>query len=139
NYSVQQNPGASDTTDDVQHGGQYGFQLSWELDLFGRIRRQTEAAVAEALASEQARRGVMVTLVADVATNYFLLRQLDLELEISRRTLGVNDETVEYFQNRLDGGVSNRLEVDRIRANRSQTAAAIPDFEQQIGIAENAV
>jgi multidrug efflux system outer membrane protein len=79
----------------------------------------------------------MVTLVADVATNYFLVRQLDEELQIARRTLGVNDQTVTYFQNRLDGGVGNRLEVDRIRSNRSQTAATIPDIEQQIAIVEN--
>ena len=58
----------------------YGFQLSWEIDLFGRLRRGQEAAIALALASEQGRRGVLVTLVGDVATNYFLLRELDLQL-----------------------------------------------------------
>lgn len=137
-YTLQQNPGATDG-DEVHRGGVYGLRLSWELDLFGRIRRQTEAAIAEMLASEQGRRGVLVTLVGDVASTYFLLRQLDLELQVSRRTLQVNDETVVYFQNRLDGGVSNRLEVDRIRSNRSQTAAAIPDIEQQIAIAEHAL
>ena len=126
------------TDDDPTHqSGNYGFQLSWELDLFGRIRREREAAVALMLASEQARRGVLVTLVGDVASNYFLLRELDLQLEIARRTLRVNDETVTYFQNRLDGGVSNRLEVDRIRANRAVTATAIPDIEQQIAVVEN--
>ena len=61
----------------------------------------------------------------------FLLRELDVQLEIARRTLGLNDETVAYFRNRLDGGVSNRLELDRIIANRAQTAAAIPDIEQR--------
>jgi multidrug efflux system outer membrane protein len=126
------------TDDDPTHqSGSYGFQLSWELDLFGRIRREREAAVALMLASEQARRGVLVTLVGDVASNYFLLRELDLQLDIARRTLRVNDETVTYFQNRLDGGVSNRLEVDRIRANRALTATAIPDIEQQIATVEN--
>jgi outer membrane protein, multidrug efflux system len=134
-YTFQQNSGGSDK--DVQQSGVYGLQLSWELDLFGRLRRQKEAAVAEMLASEQGRRGVLVTLVGDVASTYFLLRELDLELQIARRTLQVNDRTVVYFQDRLDGGVSNRLEVDRIKSNRSQTAAAIPDFEQQIAIAEN--
>ena len=91
------------------------------------------------LASEQARRGVLVTLVGDVASNYFLLRELDLQLDIARQTLAINDETVTYFQNRLDGGVSNRLEVDRIRALRARTAAAIPELEQQIAIVENAI
>ena len=125
--------------DTTHQSGTYGFQLSWELDLFGRIRREHEAALAIVLATEQARRGVLVTLVGDVASHYFLLRELDLQLEIARRTLRVNDETVIYFVNRLEGGVSNRLEVDRIRANRALTAAAIPELEAQIAVVENAL
>ena len=136
-YTVQQNSGTADG--DVQRNGVYGFQLSWEIDLFGRIRREREAALARVLASEQGRRGVLVTLVGDVASTYFLLRELDVELGIARRTLGVSDETVTFFQNRLDGGVSNQLEVDRIRAFRATTAAAIPDLERQIALAENAL
>jgi outer membrane protein, multidrug efflux system len=137
-YTLQQNPGAQ-ADDDVHHGGVYGFQLAWELDLFGRIRRQKEAAFALFLASDQGRRGVLVTLVGDVASNYFLLRELDLQVGIAQRTLKVNDDTVTYFRNRLDGGVSNRLEVDRMSANRAETAAAIPDLEQQIAVVENAM
>jgi multidrug efflux system outer membrane protein len=128
-----------DDDNDVNQSSNLGFQLSWELDLFGRVRRQHEAAVALALASEQGRRGVMVTLIGDVATNYFLLRELDMQLEIARQTLAVNDRTVTYFQDRLEGGVSNRLEVDRIRASRSDTAAEIPEIERQIAIVENAI
>ena len=60
-----------------------GFGLAWELDVFGRIRREAEAATAIFLATEQAQRGVLITLVADVAQSYFTLRELDLELEIS--------------------------------------------------------
>jgi multidrug efflux system outer membrane protein len=126
-----------DEEDTAHQSGIFGFQLAWELDLFGRIRRETEAATAVALATEQGRRGVMVTLVGDVASMYFLLRELDLQLDIARRTLLVNDETVTYFRNRLDGGVSNRLEVDRIIANRADTAAAIPQIEEQIALVEN--
>jgi multidrug efflux system outer membrane protein len=125
-----------DEEDTAHQSGIFGFQLAWELDLFGRIRRETEAATAVALATEQGRRGVMVTLVGDVASMYFLLRELDLQLDIARRTLLVNDETVTYFRNRLDGGVSNRLEVDRIIANRADTAAAIPQIEEQIALVE---
>jgi multidrug efflux system outer membrane protein len=126
--------------DDTTHqSGAYGFQLSWEIDLFGRLRRQHEASLALVLASEQGRRGVLVTLVGDVATNYFLLRELDLQLEIARQTLRLNNETVTYFRNRLEGGVSNRLELDRIQANQALTAAAIPDIEQQIAVIENAL
>jgi multidrug efflux system outer membrane protein len=141
-YAVRQASNAKDEngSDDTTHqSGVYGFQLSWELDLFGRLRREREAALALALASEHARRGVLVTLIGDVATNYFRLRELDLQLQISRNTLRVNDDTVTYFRNRLEGGVSNRLELDRIQANRARTATAIPDIENEIGIVENGI
>ena len=137
--STSGEPDEDGEEDNFHQNASYGFQLSWELDLFGRLRRQQEAAVALALASEQARRGVMVTLVGDVATSYFLLRELDVQLVIARQTLDINDQTVTYFQNRLDGGVSNRLEVDRIRALRARTAATIPSLEQQIATVENAI
>ena len=129
----------TDEEDTFHQNTSYGFQLGWELDLFGKLRRQNEAALAIALASEQARRGVMVTLVGDVASSYFLLRELDIQLVIARQTLDINDQTVQYFQNRLDGGVSNRLEVDRIRALRARTAATIPNLEQQIATVENEI
>jgi outer membrane protein, multidrug efflux system len=113
--------------------------LSWEIDLFGRIRRENEAAVARYFATEEGRRAVLITLVADISSTYFYLRELELELEIARRTVKLNDETVTYYVNRLAGGVSNRLEVDQAKANRSVTAAAIPDLELQLAIAENAL
>jgi len=129
----------SGNEDTTHQSGNYGFQLSWEIDLFGRIRREREAAFAIAMATEQGRRGVMVTLVGDVASTYFSLRELDLRLDLARRTLQVNDQTVQYFQDRLDGGVSNQLEVDRVRALRANTAATIPEIERQIAVAENAL
>src|SRR4051794_6868930 len=135
--STTQRADGSSSDDTTHQSGAYGFQLSWELDLFGRLRRQHEAALALTLASEQSRRGVLVTLVGDVASNYFLLRELDLELDIARQTLRLNDQTVTYFRDRLDGGVSNRLELDRIQALRAATAAAIPSIQQQIAIVEN--
>jgi multidrug efflux system outer membrane protein len=143
-YSVRgatsaQSDDDGDEEDTLHQSGSYGFQLSWELDLFGKLRRQQEAALALALASEQARRGVMVTLVGDVASSYFLLRELDIQLFIARQTLEINNQTVQYFQNRLDGGVSNRLELDRIRALRARTAATIPNLEQQISVVENEI
>lgn len=116
-----------------------GFGLAWELDVFGRIRREAEAATSVFLATEQAQRGVFITLVADVAQSYFILRELDLELEIGRRTLKINDETVEFYRRRLVGGVSNRLELDQAVANRSRTASTIPELERQIAIQENQI
>ena len=68
----------------------------------------------------------MITLVGDIASTYFFLRELDLQLEIARRTVKINDDTVQYYDNRLKGGVSNRLEVDQAKANRAVTAATIP-------------
>jgi multidrug efflux system outer membrane protein len=143
-YSVRQATNTPPTTQNpdgssVNQSVMGGFQLSWELDLYVRLRRQNEAAYAMVLASEQGRRGVMVTLVGDLATDYFLLRELDAQLQISRETLRLNDETIAYFRNRLEGGVSNRLELDRAVANRALTAVAIPDIERQIGITENAI
>jgi multidrug efflux system outer membrane protein len=113
--------------------------LSWEIDLFGKLRRGKEAAFAQYLASEEGRKAVLVTLVSDIASTYFYLRELDLALEIARRTVKLNDDTVVYYTRRLQGGVSNRLEVDQARANRAVTAATIPEIERQIAIAENAL
>ena len=134
-YAVQQ----TQSDDDFLHGGTFGLASTWELDVFGRIRREHESAIAQFLATEQGRRGVLVTLVGDVASTYFQLRELDVQLNIALRTLKINDETVAYFTNRLNGGVSNRLEVDQVRSNRQQTAATIPEIERQIGVAENAM
>ena len=113
--------------------------VSWEIDLFGRIRSEKAAAFAAYLATEQGQRAAVLTLVADVATNYLLLRELDLQLEVARRTVAANEETVAFYDKRLTGGVSNRLEFDRAVANRARTAATIPVFEQQIAITENAI
>jgi outer membrane protein, multidrug efflux system len=113
--------------------------MAWELDLFGRIRRDSEAAFARYLASEEGRRAVLITLVSDVAQSYFLLRELDLQRVVALRTLTLNDQTVEYYRTRLAGGVSNRLELDSAVANRSLTAASVPDIERQVAILENAI
>jgi multidrug efflux system outer membrane protein len=113
--------------------------LTWEFDVFGRIRREAEAAGARYVASEMDRRAVYITLLADVAQSYFILRELDLELEIARRTLQLNDETIQFYRRRLAGGVSNRLELDQSVANRSRTAAVIPDLERRIAIQENLI
>lgn len=113
--------------------------VSWEIDLFGRIRRDKEAAFAAYLATEQGRRAAVLTLVGDVASTYILIRELDLQLEVAKRTVATNDETVRFYEKRLQGGVSNRLELDRAVANRARTAAAMPLIERQIAIAENAL
>jgi multidrug efflux system outer membrane protein len=141
-YSAQQTSINAEPPQDISGDRTFqnysaGFSLSWELDIFGRIRRLNEAAFARFLATEQGRRGVLVTLVGDVASGYFLLRQFDRQLEIAYQTLRLNDETVAYYKVRLEGGVSNQLEVNQAIANRAITATAIPDLERQIALAEN--
>ena len=116
-----------------------GLGMAWEFDVFGRIRRQTEAASAVYAATEMDRRGVYITLIADIAQFYFILRELDLELEIARRTLKLNDDTVEFYRSRYETGVSNRLELETAIANRSRTALTIPDLERRIAIQENLI
>lgn len=116
-----------------------GVVVSWEIDLFGRIRRGSEAAFATYLATEEGRRAVIVTLVGDVASTYLLVRELDLQLEVSRQTLRSNEQIVLFYQKRLLGGLSNRLELDRALANHARTAAVIPQLEQQLTEAESAL
>lgn len=126
-------------SNDTNRNWQADIQLSWELDLFGRLRREDEAAVARWLGTEQGRRSVVVTLVGDIASSYLKLRQYDLQLEVARRTLQANAAQVEYYRTRLDGGASNRLELDQAEANQAYTASRIPDFERRIAQQENLV
>ena len=138
NSSMLSDP-ASTRSDDTARNWNAGVQLSWELDLFGKLRRNDEAALALWLASEEGRRSVVVTLVADIANAYFLLRQYDLELEISKNTVASNTAQVEFYRDRLNGGTSNRLELDQAEANRAITASRIPDFERRIALQENRI
>jgi len=122
------------TTNDV-----YNVQVgvSWELDLWGRIRRLKEAALAEYLATEEARRGVMLSLTADVARSYFQLRALDFQLEIAQRTTETFASTHDLFNRRLETGLGSSLEVSSAAASQARTAANIPDLERQIAAQEN--
>jgi multidrug efflux system outer membrane protein len=116
---------------------QYNINTAWELDLWGRIRRSNEAALASYLATEEARRGVLLSLVSEVATDYFQLRELDLQLEIARRTTGAFQETYDLFNRRLQGGAASALETTSAEASLASTAAVIPDLERQITAQEN--
>lgn len=113
------------------------FNLAWEIDLWGRIRRATEAARAELLAENDVRRGLVLSLVSTVAQTYFDLQQLDVQLEISRRTTESFADTEALFRRRFVGGVDSKLSVERAKAALHNTAATIPQLEQQIVITEN--
>jgi multidrug efflux system outer membrane protein len=112
---------------------------SWELDLWGRIRRQTEAARADMLATQEARRGVILSLVGLVAKNYLLLRGLDEQLAISRRSLAAYGESVRLFELQLKYGQVSEMIVAQARTQYETAAAVIPEIEAQIIQTENAI
>jgi len=111
--------------------------FGWELDLWGRIRRLNEAAKAEYLATEAARKGVLISLVSEVARTYFLLRELDEELMIAKKTVEAFRETSELFDRKLREGAASALETSYASAAYSQVAATVPDIERQIEATEN--
>jgi outer membrane protein, multidrug efflux system len=113
--------------------------FGWELDVWGRIRRLNEAAKAQYLASEDARRGVLLSLVSEVAQSYFLLRGLDEELEITKETVAAFQETYDLFKRKLDEGAASALETSYAAAALYQVASQIPLYERQIESVENSL
>jgi multidrug efflux system outer membrane protein len=115
------------------------LNVGWELDVWGRIRRATEAARAQLLAEEEVRRTVILTLVSAVASSYTNLLSLDRQLEIAIRTLKTRGDSVDLFQTKYEGGVVSALEVAQIRSEYEQAAVRIPSLERQIALQENAL
>jgi multidrug efflux system outer membrane protein len=111
--------------------------LSWELDLWGRIRRLNEAARAQYLGTEEARRGVLLSLVSEVATRYFQLRELDTELDVAKRTTTAFQETYDLFRRRFEAGEASGLETASAEASLANVAARVPQLESQIVALEN--
>ena len=119
--------------------GQLNVSAGWELDFWGKFRRATEAARANLLASESARQEVMLTLVANVSGAYFQLRALDLELEISKRTLASRRESLRLTTILADHGSTSMLDVRQAEQLVFTAAAEIPALEQQIEQEENLI
>jgi outer membrane protein, multidrug efflux system len=119
--------------------GALNVSATWELDFWGKFRRATEAARANLLATEAARQEVMVTLVANVSAAYFQLRALDLELEISQRTLASRRESLRLTHILADGGSTSLLDVRQAEQLVFTAAAEIPALEQQIEQQENLI
>ncbi len=111
--------------------------LSWEIDLWGRLRRLRQSALADALAAEEVERGVIVSIVGDVATGYFNLVALDLQLAISRRTVESRRQTLALFAERERGGVGDRLQTASEETLLANALATIPALERQIAQKEN--
>ncbi len=128
-------------TDSNQTGNAFlgAMQMAWEIDIWGRIRRATEASMADVVAAEDVRRGVVLSLVTGVAQAYFELRELDLELEIAQRTRQSFQQTLDLFKRQLVGGVGNKLATSRAAAALAGTAATIPDLERRIIAKENQI
>jgi NodT family efflux transporter outer membrane factor (OMF) lipoprotein len=118
---------------------QAGGALSWELDLFGRLRKLTESARAQYLATEEARRGVIVSLVAEVAGDYFTLRERDLEREIATGTRDVAQHSLKLVSLRHERGVATALDVSQAEQLLYTASAQIASTERDIGQAENAL
>jgi len=119
--------------------GQVSASAAWNLDFWGRYRRATESARADLLANEWAQKQVTATLVANVAAAYFQLRELDLELEISRRTFGSRSESLKLTQTLEQHGLGSLLDVRQSEQLVYTAAEEVPDFERQIAQQENAL
>jgi multidrug efflux system outer membrane protein len=110
---------------------------SWEIDLWGRIRRMTESARAQYFASQDARRDVLTSLIGQVAQDYFQLLAFDRELAIAKDTTNSFGDSLKIFTERLNGGVASKLETSSAEALMDSAAATIPELERQIVMQEN--
>jgi multidrug efflux system outer membrane protein len=128
--------GGTDTSTELYN---VNVGLSWELDLFGRVRRANEAERANLLATEEARRGVAIALVADVARAYVELRDLDLRLEISRRTLESRREYVALARDRFEGGITPELDWRQAEAEAFRVQAFVYQLEGLVTQKENEI
>lgn len=111
--------------------------LNWELDIWGKIRRSTEAVRADLLAQEENRHAVILTLVSTVAQSYFDLLQLDMQRDVAQRALNSWEESVAIAQAQLHGGVIPRLDFDQFTAERANAAARVAELERQMRQKEN--
>lgn len=128
-------PGTSPIVNNYELGGNF----SWELDLWGKVRRSNEAARADLLSTQESRRGVMLSVVSSVATSYVQLLDLDQQLGIAQQALANRRETLALVDTRYRGGSATRLNVEQARAELESTAAAVPPIERDIATVENAL
>ena len=124
-------------TSSLYHTYQAEFNASWEIDLWGKIRRATEAAKADLLAAEDFRSGVILSLITSVATAYIDLRSLDQQVEIAKQTAKSREESVRLFELRFKGGNISEMELSQVRSEYYVALAAIPDLEKRIRQQEN--
>lgn len=135
----QRNTIAGTNTKDTYSTYDAFLGASWEIDLWGKIRRQSEAARAQIVASEEGRQGVILTLVSSVAGAYINLRDLDRQLEIATSTANTRAASYKLFQDRYAGGVISLLELSQNRSQYEEALASIPALEKAIAQQENAL
>lgn len=115
------------------------ISLSWELDIWGKMRRQNEAALSEYLQTYEARKAVQTSLVASIAEGYYNLLMLDEQMEAARRSLQLSDSTLRIVELLRDAGEETELAVQQTESQRLIAAALIPELEQEIAIQENSL
>lgn len=118
---------------------QGGFNGSWEIDVWGRLRRLNEAARADLLSTEEGRRSAILTLVTSVANGYVNLRDLDKQLQVSERTAKSREESYRLFKLRFEGGVISELELSQVKSEYELALSRIPLLQKQIAFQENAL
>jgi multidrug efflux system outer membrane protein len=117
----------------------YAGDASFQLDLFGQLRRATESARAQLLSTEYAQKTEILTVVSDVASDYFALLSLDLQLQITRDTIKTQEDAVKLTQYRLEHGVATKLDVLQARQVLDTANAQVPELQRQIGQEEDAI
>lgn len=121
-----------------QNAFEIGTNFSWELDLWGRVRRAKEAASADAMATEDARRAMMLTVVTSVATSYVQLLALDHQLELAQQARQNRKDALTLVEKKFEGGAASKLDVAKARAAMYDVSVAVPDLERQVAQLENA-
>ena len=135
--ATERSPSPIDGTINPANNFQIFLNANWEIDLWGKLRRATEAARADLLGTEEGRRAVILTLVTSVASAYVNLRDLDMQLEIARRTAKSRQESYNLFQLRFRGGTISELELNQVKSEYEQALSTIPLIEKKITQQEN--
>lgn len=135
----QKNVPSGSTVKETYNSYEALLSASWEIDLWGKIRRQSEAARAQIVASEEGRQGVILSLVASVAGGYTTLRDLDRQLQIATDTANTRAASYQLFKDRYEGGVISLLELSQNKSQYEEALASIPPLEKAIAQQENAL
>ncbi|HWU43493.1 MAG TPA: efflux transporter outer membrane subunit, partial [Bdellovibrio sp.] len=138
---VSETAGAIPVPSSLSKYNQYalGLNLSYELDLWGKIRRSNEAARAELFQADFNRANVQLTLISQVVTTYFLLRSLDLQLDIARNTFRSRQDSYELIFKRFKGGLTSELNARQSEAEMHSAQASVAQFENQVSRAESSL